>query len=164
MISAAEKPDMDQQRPELVDWLPFLPSRIKATGVIESRRGLVKQAQHGKVDLAVAIIAGGVDQTPNLILVDEDIAAPKVAMEQCCCWRRRNMIRKAFGKPTDPICQMWLDMGKVAGLAVLGPEWDPLIRPAVGNGDRPEGIVLVPAYALSCGSMKMVQNVRQVAP
>jgi len=62
MIGAAKEANMDQQGPEPVDGLAFQPSISKAAGIVEGPRWLIEEAQHRKIDLAVAIIAGRIDQ------------------------------------------------------------------------------------------------------
>ena len=76
MIGAAKEPDMNQERPEPVDRLPLLPAFGKATGFVEHHRWLVEEAQHRKIDLPVAIIAGRIDKTRYMIALDENIPAP----------------------------------------------------------------------------------------
>lgn len=89
---------MDQERPEPIDRLSFLPSFFQPTGIVKGGRRLVEQTKHRKVDLAVPIIASRVDQARYLVLVDEDIAAPQIAMEQRYRGRRRDVIGEAIGE------------------------------------------------------------------
>lgn len=82
MIGAAKKADMDEQRPQPIDGLAVFPTLRQAAGVIEYLWRLVEQPQHGKIDLAVAMIACRVDQPADPVLTDKDIATPQIAMEE----------------------------------------------------------------------------------
>ena len=82
MIGAAEKPNMDEQRPQPIDGLALFPALGEAAGVVEYLWRLVEQPQHGEIDLAVAMIACRVDQPADPVLTDKDIATPQIAMEK----------------------------------------------------------------------------------
>ena len=82
MIGAAKEPDMDEQRPQPIDGLAVFPALGEAAGVVKYLWRLVEQPQHGKIDLAVAIIACRVDQPADTVLTDKDIATPQIAMEE----------------------------------------------------------------------------------
>lgn len=155
---------MDQERPEPIDGLSLLPSLFKAAGIVKSCRGLIEQAEHREVDLAVTKIASRIDQPRDPIFLYKDIPAPEISMEQRNLRPSWDMVGQAVGEPTDPIRQMWLDMGKMAAQAPLRPEFDPIISSAVGDGDRPETMIPVPARLLPSGSVKMIEDFGQLRP
>src|SRR5262245_25239139 len=56
------------------------------------------------------------------------------------------------------------DVRGVSQEAALGPEERPIVRPAIGDRDGAEGIVLAPAIALASGAMQRRQHGAQVSP
>jgi hypothetical protein len=114
MIGAAKETNMDQQRPEPVDGLALLPSLFKAAGIVKGARRLIEKAQHRKVDLAVAIIAGRIDQARHMILFNEDVAAPEVTMKKSRPWSFRKDVSKAVRKSGNAAGKVGFDMYKMA--------------------------------------------------
>ena len=91
-VGIAEQPQMNDQRPEPIDRLAALPTRIERERVEEDGRRAIEQSQHGDINLAVAVTAGGIDQRRDAIARDEHVAAPQIAVQQ----RWPGIVRQQF--------------------------------------------------------------------
>src|SRR5207253_11203744 len=107
------------------------------------RRG--KETEHGEIDLGMAVIAGGIDEPRQASTLDEDIAGPKVAMEQ----GRRRIRGNERAQSADPN----LDAGTPGAVQQAGggeqplfaPEAHPVLTLAIVECDRAECVIELPA-------------------
>jgi len=143
---------MDEQRIEVSD-CPLLPvirgqGIMPGIGLVEGRVEGAKEGGHGEIDAAVAIVAGGVDEDGPTPIVAEEIAGPKIAMEERRRLGRENC-RKLLVEPVElaagrgwkeTVLRCELDLGlETAVYEKVGParSWGVIL------GKRPHIVVVI---------------------